>query len=113
MKFVTPAGGERSWIRSRTTQKGIQDGIVTSHAGEHEVLIKWSLQHPGIGNAKYRIAWLDVVGDAKAGLALAMSYQTVIKISTETEIKRPISFGDDVAYIQCEFFHVGVTTECK
>ena len=93
------------------TQQRSQDQGVASRAGQHQVFVERSFQHPRVGNAKHRVGLLHVVGDAQAGLGFAMGCQPVVEIAAQAEVERPASLGDRVLHIESKLFDVGVSVE--
>ena len=56
---------------------------------------------------------LDVVSDPDARLGLPRGGETVVEITAQAKVKRPVSFGDRVLNVKSEFLDVGVADEVE
>ena len=86
VKFVAPAGTQRSKVRSAASQKRIEHHIGTTDTGDDQVLIEWCLEKSRIRSAKYCIGLLDVVRDPHARFRFLMRCKSVIEVSTQAKI---------------------------
>ena len=73
VKFISPSRREGRDPSAVAKEKRVQNVVAATRAGEHQIFVEWSLQDSRIGGAQYRIAALDVVGDADAGLGFLVS----------------------------------------
>src|SRR6202142_3531354 len=89
----------------------LDDGVIASFAGQHQVFIEWTLQGSCVGNAEHGVAPLDVVSNAQARLDLMSGDQSVVNITTKSEIESPVSLGDLVLDVEGELLHVSMAVE--
>src|SRR6267142_2828378 len=61
-----------------------------------------------VGDAKNRVAGLDVVSDTEARLRLLVSGQAVVEITAQAKVERPASLGDRILEVEGELLHVRV-----
>src|ERR1700720_1577718 len=111
MEFIAPAGAERRRTERVTTEQGIQYHRAASRAGEYQVLVEWSFHYTCVRDTQNCVAWFDVVGNTHARLGFLVGTQTVIEITAEAKVERPVSFGDRILQVQGELLNIGVPVE--
>src|ERR1700716_1056409 len=111
VKFIAPAGAERSDRICRTDQKRVQHRISASGAGKDQVLIEGGFQQTRIGNAKDCVRLLHIVGDSEARLGFFVRREAVVQVAAQTQIHGPISLGDCVLHVEGEKLNVSVPVE--
>src|SRR3981081_1380633 len=113
VKFIAPAGAERSDRICRTDQKRVQHRIGASGAGKDQIFVERCFQQARIGNAKDGVRLLYVVGDSEARLSFFMRRQAVVQIAAQAQIHGPISLRDCVLYVDREQLNIRVPVERK
>src|SRR3981081_2135242 len=108
MKFIAPAGAERSDRICRTDQKRVQHRVCASGAGKDQVFIEWGFQYARIRNAKDGVRPLHVISNAEAGFGFLVRREAVVQIAAQAQIHGPISLGDCVLHVEGEQLNVGV-----
>src|SRR5579862_2739134 len=113
VELVAPAGRKRGDVRRGAEQKRIQDGIAASLVGKDQVLIEGCLENASVRNPQDRIRRLDVVRDAETGFSLFLRRQSIVKITPQSQIERPLAFGNRILNVKCQLLHVGMAIERK
>ena len=98
--------------RTGAGKKRIQHRIAAPFVRKHQVFIKRSFHRPRVRNAKNGVGPLDVVGNTKARFGFPMGRESVVEITTQSQIQRPVSFGDRILNIESKFLDVGVAVKC-
>ena len=114
VKLVAPARSEWSGHAWRhAAQQRSQDERIASRAGQHQVFVERSFEHPGIGHAKNSVGLLHVVGHAQARLGFFVRCQPVVEVAAQAEVERPASLGDGVLQVERELFDVAMSAEAE
>src|SRR5690349_2781703 len=113
MKFIAPAGRERSGGIRNTNQKGIQNWISASCAGKDQVLIEWSHEQPRVGSPEDSVGFLHIICNPDTWLRFTVGNKAVVQIAAHAEIKCPIAGADCVLYIHGKQLYVSTAPEWK
>lgn len=69
-------------------------GIVAAFTGDHEILVKGSLEGSRVRGAQYSPSSLDVVGGSRARVRLSSHTEAVVKIAANTDVEVPVPCFD-------------------
>src|SRR5436305_13400746 len=113
MELVPPAGTKGSRSEAGTNQKRVQHRIGTARAGKYQVLVERGFQYARIRGTEDSIGLLNVVRDTQPWFGFVVRSQAVVEIAAQTQIKRPIAFGNRVLDEHGQQLDIGVAAERK
>ena len=114
VKFIATAGTERGrdW-RLKQPSSGFRTGLLHPMLERTRFSLKGVSRDARVGDTKNRVASLDVVGNSETRLRLLRCGKTVIKVASNAEVKRPVSFRNRVLNVERELLHIRVPVKWK
>ena len=109
MKIVALPG--RNW--SRSAENAGEDALWITVTRNNQIFIEGSLQDTGVGNAKYRIRPLDVVGDSRARFCLTAAGNAAINVTANPQVEGPIALRNRVLKVERQFLDVCVAVKME
>src|SRR5277367_5950568 len=111
MEFIAPTRTEWGDVGAAAGKKRIQHRVAAPYVGKHQVFVKRTLHRSCVRNAENGVGALDVVRHAETRFSFSVRRKSVVEIAAQSEIQRPVSFGDRILDVKTKFLDVGVAVK--